>query len=293
MLPPVTIYTNNDDIKYAMFEVEEIISNEIRRNGCWNYPAIDICDKVLALAEHGGRVVDVGAGLGSFTVPLAIKYANKHIFSSFEPIQPLFLQLCTNVLLNNLDNVKVYNAALSNFNDTVNAPILEVDTCGNHGSYSFVKNINELRNMAPSAKTDVFEFKTLDSYRFAKVGVIKVSAPGMELDVLNGANETISMSNHPPVIFEAWSNEWYKYQKEALLDFFQKHGYEHYCFMGEHIMAFKTYAQWNDCVNGAPAAQPVAAPTATHTPTTGGSSFKFTEQHHDTKSVLQNQTVLR
>jgi len=110
---------------------------------------------------------------------------------------------------------------------------------------------------------------------------------------LNGANETISMSNHPPVIFEAWSNEWYKYQKEALLDFFQKHGYEHYCFMGEHIMAFKTYAQWNDCVNSAPVAQPVAAPTATHTPTTGGSSFKFTEQHHDTKSVLQNQTVLR
>jgi FkbM family methyltransferase len=297
MLPPVTIYTNNDDIKYAMFDVNEVISDEIRKNGCWNYPAIDICDKVLAVADQGSRVIDVGAGLGSFTVPLAIKYANKHIFSAFEPIHPLFLQLCTNTLLNNLDNVKNYNTALSNFNDTVDAPILEINSCGNHGSYSFVKNINDLRNMAPSAKTDVYEFRTLDSYRFAKVGVIKVSAPGMELEVLTGANETISMSKHPPVIFEAWSNEWYKYQKEAIIDFFQKHGYEHYCFMGEHIMAFKTYAQWNDCINGG--AQSLQSTPTNQTAvdaantTQTSSSFKISEQHHDTKAVLQNQVVLR
>ena len=294
MLPPVTLYTNNNDIKYALFEVNEVISDEIRNNGCWNYPALEISDKVLASAPSGSRVIDVGAGLGSFSIPLAIKYENKHIFSSFEPIHPLFLQLCTNTLLNNLSNIKTYNVALSNFNDVVDAPILEVDKCGNHGSYSFINDINKLRNMAPSQITDVYEFRSLDSYRFANVGLIKISAPGMELDVLNGANDTVSNNNHPPIIFEAWSNDWYKYQKEAILEFFKKHAYEHYCFMGEHIMAFKTYSQWNDWVNGSAADKlPAQENKVSDTSKPIGSSFKISEQHHDTKVVLQHQTVLR
>lgn len=294
MLPPVTLYTNNNDIKYALFEVNEVISDEIRKNGCWNYPALEIADKVLASAPSGSRVIDVGAGLGSFSIPLAIKYANKHIFSSFEPIHPLFLQLCTNTLLNNLSNIKTYNVALSNFNDVVDAPILEVDTCGNHGSYSFNMDINKLRNMSPSLITDVYEFRSLDSYRFANVGLIKLSAPGMELDVLNGANDTVSNNNHPPIVFEAWSNDWYKYQKEAILEFFKKHAYEHYCFMGEHIMAFKTYSQWNDWVNGSAADKlPAQENKVSDTSKPIGSSFKISEQHHDTKVVLQHQTVLR
>lgn len=284
MLPSVTIHTNANDVKYALFDVNEVISDQIRKNGSWNDAGLDLCDKVISKLPTGSRIIDVGAGLGSFTVPLAIKYANHHIFSAFEPMHSLFLQLCTNTLLNNLSNVKNYNVALANFADLVDAPILEIDRCANHGSYSFIKDINAVRNMPPAEVNDIFEFKTLDSYRFAKVGLIKVSAPGMELDVLNGASETIVQNNFPPVLFEAWSADWYKYQKEALIGFFQKHGYEHYCFLGEHVMAFKTAEQWNIYMNDAPV--PSETPVA-------NTDYVIKEQHHDTKSVLENQVVLR
>lgn len=289
MLPSVTIYTNKNDVKFALYDVFEVISEQIKTNGCWNEAGLDICDKVIASLPEGSRIIDVGAGLGSFTIPLAIKYANHHIFSTFEPMHSLFLQLCTNTLLNNLSNVKNYNIGLANFTELVDAPILEIDRCANHGSYSFVKDINKLRNMPPASVNDVFEFRTLDSYRFAQVGLIKVSAPGMELEVLNGATETIIQNGFPPVLFEAWSVDWYKYQKEALLAFFQKLGYEHYCFMGEHIMAFKTFDQYNQIVNG------TSAVTSTDTTETrvDNTNFVVKEQHHEINSVIENQVILR
>jgi hypothetical protein len=64
--------------------------------------------------------------------------------------------------------------------------------------------------------------------------------------------------------------------------------------MGEHIMAFKTYSQWNDWVNGSAADKlPAQENKVSDTIKPIGSSFKISEQHHDTKVVLQHQTVLR
>lgn len=280
MLPSITIYTTPDDLKYALFDQPEVISDVIRASGTWNQPIVDICDKVLAKAEHGSRVIDVGAGIGSFAIPLAVKYANHHIFSCFEPLPVLNLQLSTNVLLNNLSNVRVYQYGLANFEKTMDAPVLEVDNCGNHGSYSFNQEINRLRNMPSSQQNDVYEFRKLDSFNFAKIALIKISTPGMELEVLKGAREAIIINNFPPVMFESWSMDWYKSTKEDVLEIFKSLGYEHYCYMGEHIMAFKTQAQYNRIMSD-------------DLPTEKVASFSVTEQFHETKSVLESQAPLR
>ena len=291
MLPPVTIYTTPDDIKYVLYgspsrSYSEVISDEIRKKGVWNKGCLDFCDKVLGSYKEPMRVIDVGGGLGSFSIPLAIKYANRHIFSSYEPMHSLYLQLCANVLLNNLSNVKTYNTALADFADTLDAPILDVERCANHGSYSFIENINFLRGMAVDGPKEPFEFRTLDSYRFAKVGLLKVSAPGMELQVLKGASETIISSGFPPILTEAWSIDWYKDQKQKIIEFFQSHGYEHYCMMGEHIMAFKTQDQYNSIMENVQQNNNVV-----NTPrvdnTTG--EFSINERNHDIEQVLQNQ----
>ena len=278
MLPPIKVYTTPGDIKYALFDQPDIISDAIRNDGVWNSACLDLCDKVLAKSGPG-RIIDIGAGFGTFSIPLAARYGKQFIFSAFEPLPVINTQLNTNVFLNMLSNIRTYNYALSDGQDLQELPTLDHERSANHGSFSLDMKTNLMRNIPNSGETDVFEFRTLDSFRFANIRLIKISAPGMEYRVMHGAAETLANNGFPPVLFEAWSVDWYQEEKAKLIDFFASRGYEHYAMLGEHVMAFKTKAQYDALF--------------IETPSVELASFKVVEQSHDTTSVLQNQTALR
>jgi FkbM family methyltransferase len=277
MLPELRIYTTTEDVKYILFEQPEVISDEIRKHGNWNQAGLELCSKVLAKSA-GGRVIDIGAGIGTFSIPLAIKHGDRFIFSAFEPLNVINQQLNANILLNNLENVRAYPFGLCEKNTIVDAPVLDVHSSSNHGSYSFDMKTNVARGMPNNAANEVYEFRSLDSFRFANIKLVKVSAPGMELRVLQGALETLAQSNWPPVLFEAWTMDWYKEERAKVLDLFASRGYEHYVMLGEHIMAFKTKAQHDHAISEGPEKE-IA-------------SFTISEQAHVTASVLQNQAAL-
>lgn len=277
MLPELRIYTTADDVKYVLFEQSEVISDEIRKHGVWNSACLDICHKILSKGTSG-RVIDIGAGFGSFTIPLAVTHPG-YLYTAFEPLPIINMQLNANALLNNLDNVRVFNYGLSNKEEIIDAPCLDIERSSNHGSYSFDQEINRKRNIFGSNATEVYEFRTLDSFRFANVKLVKISTPGMENRVLGGMVETLINNNFPPVLFESWNMEWYKDEKAKALDFFASKAYEHYVMLGEHVLAFKTKAQHDAILQDGPA------------PELG--TFKVTEQSHDTSSVLANQVALR
>lgn len=278
MLPQLRIYTTPEDIKYILFEQPEVISDEIRNRGVWNEPGLDLVSKVLSKSPNG-RVIDIGAGIGTFSIPLAVKHGERFIFSAFEPLNVINQQLNANILLNNIENIRAYPFGLCEKNTLVDAPVLDVHSSSNHGSYSFDIKTNVARGMPNSGTNEVYEFRTLDSFRFANVKLLKVSAPGMEFRVLQGAAETLAQSNWPPVLFEAWSMDWYKEERAKVLDFFASRGYEHYVMLGEHIMAFKTKAQHDYAISSAPVAE-IA-------------KFSVSEQSHDVNSVLENQAALK
>ena len=278
MLPELRIYTTPEDIKYILFEQPEVISDEIRSRGVWNDPCLDLCNKILNKNPGGGRVIDIGAGFGSFSIPLALRNGDRFIFSAFEPLNVINQQLNANILLNNLENVRAYPFGLCEKNTLVDAPVLDVHSSSNHGSYSFDMKTNVSRGMPNNGVNEVYEFRSLDSFRFANVKLVKVSAPGMELRVLQGALETLAQSNWPPVLFEAWTMDWYKEERAKVLDLFASRGYEHYVMLGEHIMAFKTKAQHDHAISEGPEKEI--------------GSFTISEQAHDTTSVLQNQAAL-
>ena len=278
MLPDLRIYTTPEDIKYILFEQTEVISDEIKNHGVWNEPCLDLCNKVLSKSSPG-RVIDIGAGFGTFSIPLSIKQGERFIFSAFEPLNVINQQLNANILLNNLENIRAYPYGLCEKNVLVDAPVLDLHHSSNHGSYSFDVKTNVARGMPNSGSNEVYEFRTLDVFRFANVKLVKISAPGMELRVLQGAAETLAQSDWPPVLFESWSMDWYKEEKAKVLDFFASRGYEHYVMLGEHIMAFKTKAQ-HDYAIGEGKATEIA-------------SFTVSEQSHDINSVLENQAALK
>ena len=133
MLPELKIYTTPNDVKYLLFEQSEVISDEIRKHGIWNEPCLDLCEKILSKGSTG-RVIDIGAGFGSFTIPLALKH-HKYTYTAFEPLPVINAQLSANILLNYLDNIRVYSCALSDAEALLDAPVLDVYSSGNHGSY--------------------------------------------------------------------------------------------------------------------------------------------------------------
>jgi FkbM family methyltransferase len=292
MLPDLRIYTTQFDIKYLLFEQPEIISDVIKETGFWGKAFTDISLTILE-KEKDGNVLDLGAGFGPFSIPLSLMTEGKFQFHAFEPLTVINMQLNTNVLLNNIDNIQTYKFALGDKNEFVEAPVLEIN-CNNHGAFSFNKKINELRGIRGSDDKETYEFRTVDSFNFKNVKLVKLSTPGTELNVLYGSAETLKNNDFPPVIFESWNNEWYKEEKAKVLDFFASRPYEHYLVLGEHMVAFKTLEQYNYYFNSSSvdANEKLTAVIENKQNVNHPTEFKVQEQLHDTSHVLKHQKPL-
>lgn len=283
MLPPMRIYTTRNDIKYLLVEHDEVISDHIKRDGVWGSNYLDTCAKILRNVP-GGRVIDIGASIGTWTVPLAIMFEGKHEFDAIEPLPKINMQLSTNVLLNNLENVNVHKVAISDVAETKHAPALDFAISANHGAYSFNSAFNEFRGIAKTDREDVYEFRRLDDFRFGNVRLIKVTTPAFETRVFMGMYETLELSNWPPVLFESWTADWYAAERAKALDFFAARGYEHYVHIDDHVIAFKTRSQADQLLDDTTSVVKKAEST---------SPFSVAEYQHDVKTVLENQVAAK
>lgn len=239
MQPEVKIHTTANGTKYALFAQTEIISDEIRKNNYWNVYNLEIADIILSDVTDK-RIIDIGSGLGAFTVPLAVKYLKKHIFDSFEPVPALNEQLNANVLLNRLYNVRCHRVGISDRNEIIDHPIFDL-ACTNHGGFSFVKESYVNRNIPIPNETDVSELRMLDDYRFGQVALIKMTVSGGELEVLRGAEKTIQQNEQPSLIVECWSDDWYSERKNSMLELIKQYGYKQVLLRRGYIFAFNNF----------------------------------------------------
>ena len=181
MQPEVKVHVTRNGTQYALFAQTEIISDEIRRNQYWNTYNLEIADIVLS-ENKGNRVIDVGSGLGGFTVPLAIKYMKSHIFEAFEPVPAINQQLNANALLNRLYNVRCYRFGVADRNEVIDHAIFDLAAV-NHGAFSFLIDSYTNRNIPVPNEIDVYELRTLDDFRFGNVALVKITVSGIFLFV--------------------------------------------------------------------------------------------------------------
>ena len=88
--------------------------------------------------EEKPIVIDVGANIGGFAIPVAkslMDCAGK--VYCFEPQRIIFQQLCANTFLNRLDNIFTHNVALGENNGTLNIPELDCSKSQNCCYYCF------------------------------------------------------------------------------------------------------------------------------------------------------------
>ena len=146
MLPNCEL-VNVFGIQYLVFKGNDLISNALKQGG-YEMEIFGISQKILQ-KHKDGIVLDIGANLGSFTLPLA--KANPHLtFHAFEPQRIIYYQLCGNTLINGLDNVHCHNFGLSNKRDRFEIVVPDYATETNIGAFSIDKEVRETEYECPT-----------------------------------------------------------------------------------------------------------------------------------------------
>ena len=221
-LPDIHLATDGD-LNYALFKHNDIVSNAVRSGG-YEKELQELSTKLLE-GHTEGIVLDIGANLGSYVVPLARHHAHLQ-FEVFEPQRIIYYQLCANIFLNRLSNVYAHNVGLSteqritsyvlpNYAEETNIGAFSIDFDTRHNDY-------EVKSEGVTERMIIIP---LDSMQYEKVRLIKIDVEGHELSVLLGAEHTLRENNYPPIIFEAWTWK-FPEKRKALFNHLENLGYE-------------------------------------------------------------------
>lgn len=135
------------------------------------------------IVKPGDTVIEVGANIGSLTVPLAQFVGPQGTVVAFEPQRILFQNLCANIALNGHTNVKAQNLAVGKENGSVVLPYIDYSKSGIFGSHS-IEGATDGESVGLIA---------LDKYlKTPKCRLIKIDVEGMEEDVILGATALIN-----------------------------------------------------------------------------------------------------
>ena len=144
-------------------------------------------EEVLTVIKPGGKIIDIGANLGLYSIAASqtLPYSE---FILFEPVHVTAEHATSNLTKCNIKH-------------TLNCTALSNYTGEGHFTTSQMHQTNKFSSAGESVKV-----ATLDSYAYSEVSFIKIDVEGHELQVLEGAVNTIKM-NKPVILLE--------YHKEA------------------------------------------------------------------------------
>lgn len=163
----------------------DLIKDSIRRGERWDRSQIRCAEQFITV---GSNVVDVGAHIGTLTIPYAQFVGDSGRVYAFEPQQKIYAELLSNLYLNNINNVTAIRKAVGNSFGEIE---MAVPPRNNEGATGFGKN-GELVPLIP-----------LDSLRLKDISFIKIDVEGAEKMVLEGARQTITREK-PVMYIEIW-----------------------------------------------------------------------------------------
>jgi len=152
---------------------------------------LQMIDKIASYKDK--VVLDIGASLG-ITVLHFSKKASK--LYAFEPQYDNFMSLKDQIKIRNLQNVKVFNQAVSDFNGEADFFNRE-----SHGVHSL--GVHNVGKVLSSNKVKV---TTLDSFckknEINHIGLLKIDVEGFEADVLEGSSHLLKNKLIDFIVFE-------------------------------------------------------------------------------------------
>jgi len=169
---------------------------------------------LMQLVNRPGLVIEAGANIGTHTIPLARRaggFGSELI--AFEPQPVIFQNLCANVALNGLLNVRAWPWACGAEVGKLFFPPPDYLNTGNFGAVSLQASFAEGLIEVPCVRLD-------DVIAERPVSLIKIDIEGFELQALQGAVRTLEKSR-PTLYVE---NDRVA-QSPALIDWLWSQGY--------------------------------------------------------------------
>jgi len=167
-------------------------------------------------------VIDVGANIGGHTVSFAKQVGIGGAVWAYEPQPAVFQNLCANISLNALMNVKTFNAGCGAQDDEINIPHINYSRDYNYGSISLEEMEEENKRLGDAAAwQNIPVLKLDDHFNGDRLDFIKIDVEGMEIDVLQGAKNIIT--TFKPVLYVENDRE---DKSEELVSFILDCGYD-------------------------------------------------------------------
>jgi FkbM family methyltransferase len=211
--------------QYLVFKGKDLISNAVKQSG-YEVEVFAVAHKLLE-KHKDGIVLDIGANLGTFSIPLA--RANPRLtFHAFEVQRIIYYQLCANTFINGLDNIHCHNFGLSDERDRFDIQLPDYANEVNIGAFSIDEEVRDNEyECATKGKTEEVVLLPLDAGQHKNVRLIKIDVEGHELEVIQGGAKTLVLNNYPPIIFEAWNwKPWFEPKRKELFEYLTNMGYE-------------------------------------------------------------------
>ena len=191
---PVESYEQHDVAGVGRFFIDDpsdMIKQVIVAGYAWERHQAELFEEHV---EPGSVVVEVGAHIGSHTVSIARLVGPWGRVYAFEPQRKIYRELYHNLALNGLTNVVPLRYAIG----AGETRIIEMNpaTQGNEGGTGV------------GAGGDRAELRSVDSFGFARVSLLKIDVEHYENEVLAGAVETIRR-NRPAILIEIMGGEDY------------------------------------------------------------------------------------
>lgn len=195
---------------YVDKEAPSLVKKFIKAGSPWEPETIELMTKYTV---RGTTALDIGAHIGSLSLPLGRLVGYDGVVYAFEPQRKIYRELVKNLELNNIKNIIPLRFAVGSENAVIemNSKINSVELWDGR--------IYECDG-AVSVGTggDKVELRTIDSFNFSNVSMMKIDVEGYELQVLQGAQSTIR-TWHPTIILEITKNQ------NEVKAFFKQNGY--------------------------------------------------------------------
>lgn len=138
----------------------------------------------------GDHVIDAGANMGAFALPMARAVGPQGSVMAFEPQPEIFSCLQNTANLNKMPQLQVIQKGLGAVAGTITCAALNYNELGHFAGHSLLEQGNDLQ-------IDIVRVDDVCSNK--RLSYMKIDVEGMELDVLKGAAQTIRRDK--PVLY--------------------------------------------------------------------------------------------
>ncbi|PLC47960.1 FkbM family methyltransferase [Pollutimonas subterranea] len=222
-----TLIVNRNDYQMVDKSHGYGVGFQLLNQSCFDPEEVDLVLRLLELRrKHFGDGVvafDCGANIGIHTVEWARLMANWGSVIGIEAQERLYYALAGNIAINNCFNATAVHGAVGAENGILSIPRLDYNTTTSFGSFELKKRTNtESIGQLVDYENNMQEIGivSIDSFDPARLDFIKIDVEGMELDVLDGARQSIER-HWPQMLIES-----IKTDKIELLRRFKQWGYE-------------------------------------------------------------------